>query len=72
MKRIDIREIAISHYKKGKKPAEIEQILNKKVHLSTICCWISSFQDSGRVVPKYSPGRPKTARTNKKTDKSGK
>ena len=61
MKSIDIRDLAISHYKKGKNPVEIEQILNKKVHLPTICRWIASFQDSGRVDPKYSPGRPRTA-----------
>lgn len=63
MKSKDLRELAISHFKKGKKPAEIEKILDKKAHLSTICRWIDSFKDYGQIVSKVSTGRPRTART---------
>ena len=63
MKSKDLRDVVISHFSNGKKPAEIEKMMNKKVHISTICRWINVFRENGGKVPGYSSGRPKTART---------
>ena len=65
MKSIELRKVAISHLKNGKKPAEIWKMLAKKVHLSTIFRWTSRFQKIGNVLPLKSNGRPRSARTKK-------
>jgi len=63
MRSLDIRELAISHYKDGKTPSEIEECLNYKVPIKTIYRWTTAFKNYGHCLPKFSPGRPRTART---------
>ncbi|CAM4852324.1 unnamed protein product, partial [Rotaria magnacalcarata] len=58
VKRIDLREVAISHFKNGKKAPEIAKLLADKVHW-----WIDRFKSSGSVGVKKKFGRPKIGRT---------
>ena len=59
----DLRDIAISHYKNGKKAPEIRKLLANKVHQSTIDRWLHRYKQSGSIYVKRKPGRPKTGRT---------
>ena len=59
----DLRDIAISHYKNGKKAPEITKLLANKVHQSTIDRWLHRYKQSGSIYVKRKPGRPKTGRT---------
>lgn len=59
----DLRDIAISHYKNGKKASEISKLLANKVHRSTIDRWLHRYKQSGSIYVKRKPGRPKTGRT---------
>jgi len=42
----DVRDIAISHYKNGKKAPEIAKLLANKVHRSTIDRWLHRYKKS--------------------------
>ncbi|CAF3450178.1 unnamed protein product, partial [Rotaria sp. Silwood2] len=57
------RDVAISHYKNGKKAPEIAKLLANKVHRSTIDRWIRRYKQSGSIGVKLKSGRPRTART---------
>lgn len=59
----DLREVAISHFQKGKKASEIATLLGNKVHHITIHRWLSQFKESGEIEVKKKFGRPKTGRT---------
>jgi transposase len=62
----DMREVAISHYKAGKKAPEIANLLANKVHRSTIDRWLHRYKQSGSIYVKQKSGRPKTGRTKQK------
>jgi transposase len=59
----DIRDVAISHFKDGKKAPEIAKLLANKVHRSTVDRWIHQYQQSGSIAVKPKSGRPRTGRT---------
>ena len=59
----DLRDIAISHYKNGKKAPEISKLLANKVHQSTIDRWLHRYKQSGSIYVKRKSVRPKTAHT---------
>ena len=58
-----VRDIAISHYKNGKKAPEIAKLLANKVRRSTIDLWLHWYKKSGSLFVKRKSGRPKTGRT---------
>src|ERR1700722_5916682 len=62
-KSTDLREIAISHYKNGKKTSEIVNFLANKVHRATIYRWIRRYDQSGSLVAGKSTGRIRSGRT---------
>ena len=59
----DLLEVAISHFKNGKKAPEIAKLLTDKVHRTTIHRWLDRFESSGSVGVKKKSGRPKNGRT---------
>ena len=59
----DLREVAISHFKNGKKAPEIAKLLADKLHRTTVHRWLDRFESSGSVGVKKKSGRPKTDRT---------
>ena len=74
MKSIDIRELAISHFKDGKKLSQIAEILKNQAHVSTICRWIANFKKYGHVLPHFiwtseNSKNKKAGRFGKKTSK---
>ena len=60
---LDVRNIAVSHYKTGKNAPEIAKLLANKVHRSTIDRWLRRYRQSGSFEVKPKTGRPKTGRT---------
>ena len=62
----DLRDIAISHHKNGKKAPEIAKLLANKVHRSTIDRWLYRYKQSGSIYVKKKSGRPRTGRTKKR------
>jgi hypothetical protein len=65
VKSLDLRDVAVSHYKNGKKAPEIARLLANMVHRSTIDRWVRRYQESGSFEVKPKSGRPKTGRTKK-------
>ncbi|CAM4847478.1 unnamed protein product [Rotaria magnacalcarata] len=63
VKSIDLREIAMSHFKNGKKAPEIANLWADKVHRTTVHRWIDRFKSSDSVGVKKKSGRPKIGRT---------
>jgi hypothetical protein len=59
----DLRDVAVSHYKNGKKAPEIAKLLANKVHRSTIDRWLTRYRQSGSFEAKPKSGRPKAGRT---------
>ncbi|CAF3503406.1 unnamed protein product [Rotaria socialis] len=59
----DVRDVAMSHFKNGKKAPEIAKLLANKGHRSTIDRWIRRYKQSGSIGVNLKSGRPKTART---------
>lgn len=62
-KSLDVRSIALGHYKSGKKAPEIAKLLANTVHRSTVDRWIRKFEQSGSIQVKKRSGRPQTGRT---------
>ncbi len=58
-----LRDLAISHFKSGKKPYQIYEIINKQATLRTVYNWISYMKKNYRTHNLKSPGRPRTVRT---------
>ncbi|CAF1250856.1 unnamed protein product [Rotaria sordida] len=61
----DLRDVALAHYKNGKKAPEIANALANKVHRSTIHRWLRRYKKSGSINVKPRSGRPRTGRTKK-------
>ena len=59
VKSLDLRNLAISHYEKGKKAPEIAKLLENQVHRSTIHRWLTQYKRVGPVKIKKNPGRPR-------------
>jgi hypothetical protein len=59
----DLRDVAVFHYKNGKKAPEIAKLLANKVHRSTIDRWLTRYRQSGSFEAKPKSGRPKAGRT---------
>ena len=59
----DIRDVAISHFKNGKKAPEIARLLANKLRKSKVDRWIRQLQQSGSIAIKPKSGRPRTGRT---------
>lgn len=62
----DLRELALSHFKKNKTVTEIYQILDKKASKRTIQRWIKDFKLVGKITFSKSTGRPRTVSTRTK------
>ena len=59
----DLQDVAVSHYRNGKKAPKIAKLLANKVHRSTIDRWLARYRQSGSFEAKPKSGRPKTGRT---------
>ena len=58
-----LQDIAISHFKDGKKAPTIAKLLANKVSRSTVSRWNKDYQNPKRVSQKPSVGRPRIVRT---------